>query len=112
MRRRSQLRRPRDRHRYRPRNACRDVTFVFELTIAVASVRPSIFRNARSGIDVMMFCRNALWCETCRPVPLDNFRNMPQGVSFVIPVYNGEEWLERMLSAVLAQADGRPMEII
>src|SRR4051812_34305614 len=34
------------------------------------------------------------------------------GVSFVVPVHNGEVWLERMLSAIGSQADGRPMEII
>jgi glycosyltransferase involved in cell wall biosynthesis len=33
-------------------------------------------------------------------------------VSFVIPVYNGARWLERVLDAVLAQADGRPFEVI
>jgi cellulose synthase/poly-beta-1,6-N-acetylglucosamine synthase-like glycosyltransferase len=34
------------------------------------------------------------------------------GVSFVIPVHNGEPWLPEVLEAILAQADGRPMEII
>lgn len=35
-----------------------------------------------------------------------------RGVSFVIPVHNGERWLDDMLAAILAQADGRPMEVI
>ncbi len=34
------------------------------------------------------------------------------GVSFVLPVYNGERWLGQCLEAILSQADGRPMEII
>jgi glycosyltransferase involved in cell wall biosynthesis len=34
------------------------------------------------------------------------------GASFVIPVHNGERWLVRVLDAILAQADGRPLEII
>jgi cellulose synthase/poly-beta-1,6-N-acetylglucosamine synthase-like glycosyltransferase len=38
--------------------------------------------------------------------------NTPPGVSFVVPVYNGEAWLEAVLAAIFAQADGRPMEII
>jgi cellulose synthase/poly-beta-1,6-N-acetylglucosamine synthase-like glycosyltransferase len=38
--------------------------------------------------------------------------SMPPGVTFVIPVHNGDEWLQRTLSAVLAQDDGRPMEVI
>jgi len=38
--------------------------------------------------------------------------SMTPGVSFVIPVYNGETWLVRTLDAILAQADGRPFEII
>lgn len=36
----------------------------------------------------------------------------PQGVSFVIPVHNGEQFLEAVVHSVVAQADGRPMEII
>jgi len=35
-----------------------------------------------------------------------------QGVSFVIPVHNGEQYLDAVLQSVLAQADGRPMEVI
>ena len=33
-------------------------------------------------------------------------------VTFVIPVHNGERWLRQTLSAVLAQADGRPLEVL
>jgi cellulose synthase/poly-beta-1,6-N-acetylglucosamine synthase-like glycosyltransferase len=35
-----------------------------------------------------------------------------QGVSFVVPVRNGAAWIETTLAAIVAQADGRPMEII
>jgi glycosyltransferase involved in cell wall biosynthesis len=35
-----------------------------------------------------------------------------QGVSFVVPVLNGERWLDRALTAILAQDDGRPLEIV
>lgn len=34
------------------------------------------------------------------------------GVSFVVPVRNGERWLGTALAAILAQADGRPMEVV
>jgi Glycosyl transferase family 2 len=34
------------------------------------------------------------------------------GVSFVVPVYNGERWLEQALGAILAQDDGRPFELL
>jgi len=34
------------------------------------------------------------------------------GVTFVIPVRNGADWLDRVLRAALDQADGRPFEII
>ena len=34
------------------------------------------------------------------------------GVSFVVPVHNGERWLDEVLTAILAQRDGRPFEII
>lgn len=34
------------------------------------------------------------------------------GVTFVIPVRNGEQWLKAVLDGVLLQADGRPLEII
>jgi GT2 family glycosyltransferase len=34
------------------------------------------------------------------------------GVSFVIPVHNGARFIARVLDSVLAQADGRPMEIL
>ena len=34
------------------------------------------------------------------------------GVSVVIPVHNGDRWLAQVLDAVLADADGRPVEII
>ncbi len=34
------------------------------------------------------------------------------GVSFVLPVYNGERWLDAALSAILAQDDGRPFEVL
>ena len=36
----------------------------------------------------------------------------PTGVTFVIPVHNGAPWLDRVLRAASAQADGRPFEII
>src|SRR5678816_1794665 len=38
--------------------------------------------------------------------------SLTPGVSFVIPIYNGETWLVRTLDAILAQADGRPQEVI
>jgi glycosyltransferase involved in cell wall biosynthesis len=34
------------------------------------------------------------------------------GVSFVVPVYNGERWLDAALRAILAQDDGRPFEVL
>jgi glycosyltransferase involved in cell wall biosynthesis len=34
------------------------------------------------------------------------------GVSFVLPVYNGERWLDEALRAILAQDDGRPFEVL
>ena len=34
------------------------------------------------------------------------------GVSFVVPVRNGETWLEDVLSAIRAQDDGRPFEVL
>jgi len=34
------------------------------------------------------------------------------GVSFVVPVLNGERWLDEALTAILAQRDGRPFEVI
>ena len=34
------------------------------------------------------------------------------GITVVIPVHNGERWLEDVLNAVLAQAGGRPLEIV
>lgn len=43
-----------------------------------------------------------------KPVPPEP----AEGVSFLIPVHNGEAWLARVLDSVLAQADGRPMEVI
>ncbi|CAN5551649.1 hypothetical protein BH23ACI1_BH23ACI1_27160 [soil metagenome] len=36
----------------------------------------------------------------------------PEAVSFVIPVHNGAEWLDAVLQSVLAQADGRPLEVL
>jgi len=35
-----------------------------------------------------------------------------EGVSFVVPVSNGARWLDRVLTAILAQDDGRPMEVL
>ena len=35
-----------------------------------------------------------------------------EGVSFVVPVHNGAECIREALESILAQADGRPMEII
>src|SRR5690242_14599686 len=37
---------------------------------------------------------------------------MTRGVSFVVPVRNGAAWIEETLAAIVAQADGRPIEII
>ena len=34
------------------------------------------------------------------------------GVSFVVPVLNGEHWLDEVLSAILAQDDGRSLEVV
>jgi len=34
------------------------------------------------------------------------------GVSFVVPIRDGERWLRQTLDSILAQADGRPFEII
>ena len=34
------------------------------------------------------------------------------GVSFVVPVHNGERWLDEALACILAQRDGRPFEVI
>lgn len=34
------------------------------------------------------------------------------GVTFVVPVHNGEPWLDEVLSSILAQRDGRPFEVI
>jgi hypothetical protein len=34
------------------------------------------------------------------------------GVTFVIPVRNGEQWLDAVIGSILAQADGRPMEVL
>lgn len=36
----------------------------------------------------------------------------PTGVSFVVPVHNGERWLAAALEAILAQRDGRGFELI
>jgi hypothetical protein len=37
---------------------------------------------------------------------------MREGVSFVVPVHNGAAWIRDTLEAIVAQDDGRPMEII
>jgi glycosyltransferase involved in cell wall biosynthesis len=34
------------------------------------------------------------------------------GVSFIVPVRNGARWLDEALAAILAQRDGRPMEVL
>lgn len=34
------------------------------------------------------------------------------GVTFVVPVHNGARWLDEVLAAIVAQADGRPFEVI
>ena len=36
----------------------------------------------------------------------------PTGVSFVIPVHNGERWIHEVLASVFAQADGRPFQVM
>jgi GT2 family glycosyltransferase len=36
----------------------------------------------------------------------------PAGVTFVVPVHNGARWLDEVLNAIAAQADGRPFEVI
>jgi len=38
--------------------------------------------------------------------------DFPAGVSFVVPVHNGARSLARALDAIIAQDDGRPMEIL
>src|SRR5215467_2752874 len=35
-----------------------------------------------------------------------------EGVSFVVPIHNGARWLDECLSAILAQNDGRPFEVL
>ncbi|MGH7320501.1 MAG: glycosyltransferase [Candidatus Rokuibacteriota bacterium] len=48
-----------------------------------------------------------------RPVALPPQEDVDRpGVSFVVPVHNGERWLDEVLSAILAQDDGRPMEVV
>jgi len=37
---------------------------------------------------------------------------MKEGVSFVVPVHNGAAWIRDTLAAIVAQDEGRPMEII
>ena len=37
---------------------------------------------------------------------------MMDGVSFIVPVHNGAAWIRDTLSAILSQADGRPMEVV
>jgi glycosyltransferase involved in cell wall biosynthesis len=44
--------------------------------------------------------------------PVCETRASNAGVSYVIPVRNGAQWLEPVLDSVLAQADGRPFEIL
>jgi hypothetical protein len=39
-------------------------------------------------------------------------RAAAEGVSFIVPVYNGERRLGEVLEAILAQYDGRPFEVI
>ena len=34
------------------------------------------------------------------------------GVSFIVPVHNGEPWIEEVLASIFAQRDGRPFEVI
>jgi GT2 family glycosyltransferase len=34
------------------------------------------------------------------------------GVSFIVPVHNGERWLDEVLTSILEQRDGRPFEVI
>jgi succinoglycan biosynthesis protein ExoA len=34
------------------------------------------------------------------------------GVSFVVPVRDGERWLDRVLASIYAQHDGRPVEVL
>ena len=35
-----------------------------------------------------------------------------EGVSFVIPVHNGQQWIHDVLASVFAQNDGRPFEVV
>jgi succinoglycan biosynthesis protein ExoA len=37
---------------------------------------------------------------------------MTDGVSFIVPVHNGAAWIRDTLRGIVAQSDGRPMEII
>jgi mycofactocin glycosyltransferase len=36
----------------------------------------------------------------------------PPAVSFIVPVHNGERWLDEVIASILAQRDGRPFEVI
>jgi cellulose synthase/poly-beta-1,6-N-acetylglucosamine synthase-like glycosyltransferase len=36
----------------------------------------------------------------------------PDGVSFVVPVRDGARWLDQTIEAILAQVDGRPVEVL
>ena len=47
-----------------------------------------------------------------RAVRRDGSERVMEGVSFVVPVHNGAACIRETLEAILAQADGRPMEII
>ena len=37
---------------------------------------------------------------------------MTEGVSFIVPVHNGAVWIRDTVDSILAQADGRPIEVI
>jgi hypothetical protein len=39
-------------------------------------------------------------------------RDARPGVSFVVPVHNGERWLDAVLAAIARQDDGRPFEVL
>src|SRR5262245_52583342 len=52
------------------------------------------------------------WCGTSSSPCTRQSPRAPAGVIFVVPVRNGGPALAAALEAILAQADGRPMEVV